>query len=283
VQDLPYFKAFPSDWEQAMRRAEIPPEDRGDVYRLVFFAWADGGLKWEEEAYMRRYAREMGWQWRRFSRTLEHYKRLCSPESSYRLPVFLLRNLKQSLPEVSSEFGPSFTEVSSKFDQSLPEVSPKFDTQNAPKSFSRGEPHDMPEAIVRSHSQKAEEEGDSGSSPFDNFTDRQTKMAEAISTVMGLPSLPEGESAAPIHGAAEDFLAAGCTPADVLAYEQDFTRRKVAQGKQTPLTLKILREDLPGWVRARRLQGAAAPAPNRPPVVSAPEDWGRKRTNGGAQ
>jgi hypothetical protein len=271
-----------------MRRAEIPPEDRGDVYRLVFFAWADGGLKWEEEKYMRRYAKEMGWQWRRFSRTLEHYKRLCSPESMYRLPVFLLRNLKQSLPEVSSEFGQSLPEVSSEFGQSLPEVSSEFGAENGLKSFNNGEPHDMSEAIVRSHSQKAEEEGDGGGAPFDNFTDERTLMAEAVATVTGLMAmLDKGDGAAPLHEAASDFVKAGCTPADVTAYEQDFTRRKVAQGKPTQLTLKILREDLVGFVRTRRLQDAEAKAgknaPNRPPVVVAPPDWRRKLPSGGSR
>jgi hypothetical protein len=276
VQDLPYFKAFPSDWEQAMRRAEIPPADRGDVYRLIFFAWADGDLKWEDEAIMRRYAREMGWQWRRFSRTLEHYKRLCSPASRPRLPLFLLRNLKQSLPEVSPEFGPSLPEVSPKFDrsltkvspefdQSLTEVSPEFDAQTRAKSFNHGGAHDMPESIVRSHShgQKAEAEGDAavGVAPFDNFTDELTAMAEAISTAIGLPSVPEGETAKPIHDAADEFIGAGVHPADVGAYEMDFYQRKAAQGSKYPLTLKILREDLRGWVRAKHMLQSATPTP----------------------
>lgn len=260
-----------------MRRAEIPPADRGDVYRLIFFAWADGDLKWEDEAIMRRYAREMGWQWRRFSRTLEHYKRLCSPASRPRLPLFLLRNLKQSLPEVSPEFAPSLPGVLSKFDrsltrvspefgQSLPEVSPEFDAQNEPKSFNHGAPHDMPESIVRSHShgQKAEAEGagaDSGGAPFDNFANPQTEMAQAVSTAIGIPVLPEGQKAQPIHDAAAEFISAGVAPADVADYERDFYQRKAAQGSQYPLTLKILLEDLRGWVRARRMLQSVGPAP----------------------
>jgi hypothetical protein len=157
MQDLPYFKAFPSDWEQAMRRADIPPEDRGEVYRLIFFAWADGGLLWDDEKAMRRYAREMGWQWRRFSRTLEHYKRLCSPQSEYRLPVFLLRNLRQSLPEVSPKFDQGLGDVSPGFTSGFTGVSPKFDAEIAPKSNDHGETHDKSESRVQSQNSKTEE------------------------------------------------------------------------------------------------------------------------------
>lgn len=74
-----------------MRRADIPPAERAEVYRLIFFAWADGGINWDDEKAMRRYAREMGCQWKRFAKTLEHYKRLCEDPSS-RLPRTLLQS-----------------------------------------------------------------------------------------------------------------------------------------------------------------------------------------------
>lgn len=276
MQELPYFKAFPSDWEQAMRRADIPAEDRGEVYRLIFFAWADGGLNWEDETAMRRYAKEMGWQWRRFSRTLDHYKRLCSPDLEYRLPVFLLRNFKQSLPEVSSKFPQSLPEVSPKFEQSfpqvsakfessLPEVSSEFDAEIGPKSNDHVEPPNKSEVRINSHSysQKSEVEADGGA-PFDSFDDQQAEIVHAITTLMGLSRIPEGIEAEKIYQAAEEFHSAGVSAADIPAYEQDFYRRKVALGKPMVLTLKILRQDLAGWVRSRRLQGEIEPPASAP-------------------
>jgi hypothetical protein len=153
VESLPYFKAFPADFERAMRRADVPPEDRGDLYRLIFFAWSDSGLQWDDEGAMHRYAREMGWQWRRFSRTLEHYKNLCEPSSEHRLPVFLLQNLRRALPEVppknakvSAKFESSLPEVSPKFESGLPEVSPKFDAQNPPNPNKHGDAPDKSES-----------------------------------------------------------------------------------------------------------------------------------------
>ena len=103
---------------------------------------------------------------------------------------------------------------------------------------------------------------------------------------MGLPSVPDGAAAALINESAAEFLAAGLTPSDVAEFEEEFYRRKVKQGKPIVLTLKILREDLPGWARARRLQnhawrsrpnGVSNPSPEFEPKPPRPREgqWGR--------
>ncbi len=280
MQDLPYFKAFPSDWEQAMRRADIPPADRGDVYRLVFFAWADGGLKWEDEGAMRSYAREMGWQWRRFVKTLEHYKRLCSPASKRRLPFFLLRNLKQSLPEVSSEFAQSLPEVSSEFAQSLPEVSSEFaqslpevssefaqslpevssefDAPIAPKSFIHGASHGMSESIVRIYSQNTETERSSLSAVEvyrSIYPDAPIYHQETIETA-GIDDLDLWRQCV------ADWKTNRYSARNIAGLISFYRQRKERQDKK--------RADESG-------DGGAT----RPPVVVAPPDWGAKRPREG--
>ncbi|MBO0862726.1 MAG: hypothetical protein J2P21_30345, partial [Chloracidobacterium sp.] len=101
---------------------------------------------------------------------------------------------------------------------------------------------------------------------------------------MGLTSVPIGDDAAPIHEAADVFVSAGVAPVDVGDYEQDYYQRKAAQGSRYPLTLKILREDLPGWARGKRKRAEAAqPAvmtAARPPVVTAPANYRQSRHKG---
>ncbi len=80
-----------------MRRADIPQHDRADVYRLIFFAWSEGGIDINSESKMRRLASEMGIQWRRLVRSLDHYDRLCQGGT---LPVFLLKQFALTLPEI---------------------------------------------------------------------------------------------------------------------------------------------------------------------------------------
>lgn len=121
--------------------------------------------------------------------------------------------------------------------------------------------------------------------PFDSFDDPLAEMAQAVATAMGLAEVPEGYDAKPIHEAAGEFVAAKVCPADVGDYETDYYQRKARQGSNYPLTLKILREDLPGWVRARRMRQAAktsngAAEPARPPVVTAPANYRQPKQKG---
>jgi hypothetical protein len=126
----------------------------------------------------------------------------------------------------------------------------------------------------------AEEEA--SAPPFDNFTDHLSEMSKAIATLMGLPAVPEGPEAEPLHKAAADFLAANILPKDISDFENDFHRRKVAQGKLITLTLKILCADLPGWVRARRMQNGIVPADNsRTAQRLRAREEGRKKLFGG--
>jgi len=122
--------------------------------------------------------------------------------------------------------------------------------------------HDKERArVLNRHEPSCEpSEEEAAPPPFDNFADPLSELASAIATVMGLPAAPEGDAAAPINEAASEFLAAGLTPSAVSEFEEDFYRRKNQQGKKYVLTLKILREDLPGWSRANRMRQVASRA-----------------------
>lgn len=123
-------------------------------------------------------------------------------------------------------------------------------------------------------------------SPLDSFADPLRDLSIAVAKTMGLNEIPDGPGAQPIHQAAETFLAANVTPADVSDFEKDFHRRKIEQGKPIVLTLKILCADLPAWVRTRRMQaelGAiASPTSNsRTAQRERAKEDGRKKLFGG--
>jgi hypothetical protein len=126
----------------------------------------------------------------------------------------------------------------------------------------------------------------SSNTPFDSFDDPLADMALAVAVAMGESRVPTGDSAAPIHEAAEAFVEMGAVPADVADCERDYYKRKSEQGSKYPLTLKILREDLPKWVRAKRKReeangaGAVAVSAARPPVVSAPPEYRQPKHKG---
>lgn len=139
---------------------------------------------------------------------------------------------------------------------------------------------------AEAYSEAEAEAGSNGGCEFDNFADPLADMAQAVATAMGLASVPEG--AADIHDAASAFVDAGVAPADVADYESDYYRRKAASGSKYPLTLKILREDLPGWVRGKQKRAEASVVassgnaePQRPPVVSAPANYRQPKPKGG--
>ncbi len=99
--DLPYFKAFPTDWEITMRKAGIPPAKRGTVYRLIFFAWQEQGLNLtEDETYERRMrvlAQAFGMSYCRFKPYLAYYKSLSECQNGLWLPSFLLQQLQNAM------------------------------------------------------------------------------------------------------------------------------------------------------------------------------------------
>jgi hypothetical protein len=89
--------------------------------------------------------------------------------------------------------------------------------------------------------------------------DSETEMAEAVATVMGFPSLPEGNGGAVCFEAAREFISAGIPVSILSEFEKQWYSRKIASGKTYVLTLAILRSDLPGWWRARQFQQASSP------------------------
>ena len=99
--ELPYFKAFPTDWEITMRKAGIPPAKRGTVYRLIFFAWQEQGLNLtEDESYERRMrvlAQAFGMSYCRFKPYLVYYKSLSECQNGLWLPSFLLQQLHHAM------------------------------------------------------------------------------------------------------------------------------------------------------------------------------------------
>ena len=135
-----------------MRKAMIPQADRGNVYRLIFFAWSEGGIDYQDSSKMRHLANEMGIQWRVFSRNIEQYSALCEGRS---LPSFLLANHREMAAKI-----PENAKVSPENSSQIP----KFDDQNAdknrqiaPKSNESSRANTSESEIrVRNQSQKSE-------------------------------------------------------------------------------------------------------------------------------
>jgi hypothetical protein len=144
------------------------------------------------------------------------------------------------------------------------------------------------EAYSEAEAEATRERANASSSgnPLDDFHDPLAEMADVVAKAVGEPCVPAGDSAAPFHELAQVCVDIGATAADVADYESDYYRRKAKQGSNYPLTLQILRADLPGFVRGKRKRGEANGAATvvestRPPVVSAPADYRRPKTQGG--
>lgn len=124
----------------------------------------------------------------------------------------------------------------------------------------------------------------SGNTPFDSFDDPLAKLAQAVAVAVGEPRVPTGDSAAPFHELAELCVDISATPVDVAEYESDYRKRKAKQGSNYPLTLKILRADLPAFVRGKRKReeanGAAVVESARPPIVTAPANYRQPKHKG---
>lgn len=94
MTELPFFKAFPTDWEVAMIAAGIPAARRGDLYRLIFFAWQQGGLNLTPDATykarMRVLAQAFGIKPCHFESLLDLYRLLATENNGLWLPDFLL-------------------------------------------------------------------------------------------------------------------------------------------------------------------------------------------------
>lgn len=99
--EYPYFKAYPTDWEVVMRSAGIPSARRGNLYRLIFFAWQEGGLDLDDQDYeprMRMLAQAFGLPYCRFKIYLDDYKKISRQDDLGRwLPRFLLVQLENAL------------------------------------------------------------------------------------------------------------------------------------------------------------------------------------------
>lgn len=81
------------------------------------------------------------------------------------------------------------------------------------------------------------------------------ELEKAICKVLGVSGMPEGNLGSRVNSLAEEFRLVGIQAGDVAEFEKDWYRRKMARGKSHyTLTLPILREDLPGWFRARQIQ-----------------------------
>ncbi len=119
-----------------------------------------------------------------------------------------------------------------------------------------------------SYSSSQTKKGDSGGNPPENLT-----LAQALASVMGMAELPEGKPGEPFRIALEEFRHAGINPADIPVFAQEWYSRKVRSGQTNiVLTVPILRQDLPAWVKARQLRAkaTATPAIVKPVVI---EDW----------
>lgn len=128
--ELPYFKAFPTDWEITMRKAGIPPAKRGTVYRLIFFAWQEQGLNLtEDETYERRMrvlAQAFGMSYCRFKPYLAYYKTLSECQNGLWLPSFLLQQLQNAMrfqSKVGTESEQSQNKAGTELEQSQNNIS----------------------------------------------------------------------------------------------------------------------------------------------------------------
>ncbi len=106
--DYPFFKAFPTDWEIMMRKAGVPPAHRGNLYRLIFFAWQEQGLDLtEDETYparMKMLAQAFGLALCRFKVYLEYYKRISEQDEDGRwLPSCLLSQLQNAMAAMGAK------------------------------------------------------------------------------------------------------------------------------------------------------------------------------------
>jgi hypothetical protein len=95
--ELPFFKAFPMDWEVTMMRAGIPASHRNVIYRLIFFAWQQGGLMLDEnvpnfDRKIHTFAKAFGMPYSRLKPYLDSYKEISERDANGQwLPSFLVQ------------------------------------------------------------------------------------------------------------------------------------------------------------------------------------------------
>ena len=84
-------------------------------------------------------------------------------------------------------------------------------------------------------------------------------LSDAVAQAMGMKLIPEGKPGEKLRIIAEEFRLAGIQPVEVGEFVTDWYARKMQKGQPNAVLIPdYLANDLPGWVKARRMRQSTA-------------------------